>query len=149
MQLTIGSVRLPGTDGIINVRGKQQIALEWGPVNAELLLTMDLYGVGGRHIARLRRNQWTFNDKDRFDFLGKAGAFDLVDTLSSQIVLGARVMGRDSVVITQGAFYSSSGHEIEVTNEDWNGGPDPQTSPEPVTHSTNPPYAQTAPSHSR
>ncbi len=142
MQLTIGSIRLPGSDGTINIRGKPQIALEWGPMDAELLLTMDLYGVGGRRLARLRRNQWTFNDKDRFDFRGTVGGFNLVDTVSSQIIFGARVMGRDSVVITHGAFYSSAGHEIEIANEDWKGVTDSRTSLEPATQSTNPPFAR-------
>jgi hypothetical protein len=141
MQLTIGSNRLGNTDGIISVRGKRQIALEWGQQNSELLLTMDLYSAGGRHIARLRRNQWTFNDNDRFDFAGSESGFNLVDTKSSQVVLGARVLGQDSVVITQGAFHSSAGHEIEITMEDWNGVTHSRTSTEPATQSTNPPYA--------
>ncbi len=110
-------------------------------MNSELLLTMDLYGVGGGHIARLRRNQWTFNDQDRFDFVGDASGFNLVDTKSSRVVLEARIVGRDSVVITQGAFFSSAGHEIEITRENWNGVPDSSTSTEPATQPTNPPYA--------
>ena len=112
MQLTIGSNRLLNTDGIISVRGKPQISLEWGPFDAELLLTMELYGAGGKHIARLRRNEWTFNDHERFDFMAKARGFDLVDTKSSRVVLGARVVGADSVVITQGAFHCSAGHHM-------------------------------------
>ena len=117
--MTIGSNHLRSTDGIISIRGKRQIALEWGQLNSELLLTMNLYGAGGRHIARLRRNQWTFNDNDRFDFEGNASGFNLVDTKLSQVVLGARVLGQDSVVITQGAFYSFAGHKIEITTENW------------------------------
>jgi hypothetical protein len=141
MQLTIGSNRLPNTDGIISVRGKQQIFLEWGQLNSELLVTMDLYGDGGAHIARLRRNQWTFNDNERFDFTVDARGFGLVDSKSSQVVLEARVVGQDSVVITQGKFYSSAGHRIEITMENWNGVTDSGRSTEPATQSTNPPYA--------
>jgi hypothetical protein len=142
MQLTIGSQRLRSTDGIISIRGKRQISLEWGQLSSELLLTMNLYGAGGGHIARLRRNQWTFNDNERFDFAGNAGGFYLVDTKSSQVVLRARVEGRDSVVITQGSFYSFAGHEIEITMEDWNGVADARPSTEePARHSTVPPYA--------
>lgn len=142
MQLTIGSNRLRNTDGIINVRGKRQIILEWGPWDSELLLTMDLYGAGGGHIARLRRNQWTFNDHQRFDFEVKGKGFNLVDTKSSRVVLEAHVLGQDSVLITQGAFYSSAGHEIEITLEDWNGGVTSSQKPtEPSTQSTSPPFA--------
>jgi hypothetical protein len=141
MQLTIGANRLRSTDGVINVRGRRQIALEWGPLESELLLTMDLYGAGGGHIARLRRNQWTFNDNDRFDFAPETKGFTVVDTRSSQVVLEARVVGQDSVVITQGAFYSSAGHEIEITLEDWNGAADSHRSTEQHAQSTSPPFA--------
>lgn len=141
MQLTIGSNHLRSTDGTISIRGKRQIALEWGQLNSELLLTMNLYGAGGRHIARLRRNQWTFNDDDRFDFAGNASGFNLVDTKLSQVVLGARVVGQDSVVITQGAFYSFAGHKIEITMEDWSGVTDSKTSTEPATQPDKPSYS--------
>ena len=134
MQLTIGSNRLRSTDGMLRVRGQQQIALEWGTGKVEILLTMDLYSSGGGHIARLRRNQWTFNDHDRFEFAGNTDGFNLVDTKLSQVVLRARVAGKDSVVITQGVFCSSAGNEIEVTKEDWDG-------PEAASRTTKPPFA--------
>ena len=142
MQLTIGSNRLCNTDGIIRIRGSQQIALEWGPYDAKLMLTMDLYAAGGRHVARLRRNQWTFNDYSRFDFAVNDRGFNLVDTKSSQVILEARVVGLDSVVITQGAFYSSAGHEIEITTEDWTGMTESQHSAEAAPQSSHLPFAK-------
>jgi hypothetical protein len=141
MQLTIGSNLLRNTDGIVHIRGRRQIALEWGALDSELLLTMDLFGTGGRHIARLRRNQWTFNDYDRFDLATDARGFNLVDTKSSQVVLEARVVGHDSVVITQGKFYSSGGHPIEITLEDWNRATDSRKTGERPTQDTSPPFA--------
>jgi hypothetical protein len=143
MQLTIGSNRLRNTDGVVSVRGNRQIMLEWGPLDSELWLTMDLYNAGGTHIARLRRNQWTFNDRQRFDFSVEGTGFNLVDTKSSQLVLEARVVGRDSVLITRGAFYSSAGDHIEITVEDWNGGgiTSSPTATEPGTQTTNPPFS--------
>jgi hypothetical protein len=141
MQLTIGSNRLRNTDGIISVRGKRQIFLEWGPFDSELLLTMDLYSAGGEHIARLRRNRWTFNDRERFNFVANARGFSLVDAKSSQVVLEARVVGGNSVVITQGAFHCSTGDQIEINVENWHDVTDSRTSAERATRSTNPPFA--------
>jgi hypothetical protein len=142
MQLTIGSNRLCNTDGIISIRGSQQIALEWGPYDAELMLTMDLYAAGGQHVARLRRNQWTFNDHGRFDFAVNERGFNLVDTRSSQTILEARVVGSDSVVITQGAFYSSAGHEIEITTEDWSGVTESRHSADVSAQASHLPFAE-------
>lgn len=135
MQLTIGSNRQCNTDGVISVRGRRQICLEWGPFNSELLLTMDLYGHGGTHIARLRRNEWTFNDNTRFAFTASASGFDLVDTKSSHVVLGARILGRDSVVITQGTFFSCAGQEIEITVEACSVATDSKPTAEPTVQS--------------
>ena len=142
MQLTIGSNRLRNTDGVINVRGDEQIALEWGQFDSELLLTMDLYDISGYHIARLRRNHWTFNDRDRFVFTAGAGGVSLVDTKSSQLVIEARVVGGDSVAVTQGVFNSSEGRQIEITIEDWDGRSNSQTVTPPAAESTNPPFAK-------
>ncbi len=137
MEVTIGSNRLRNTDGVISVHGSRQIVLEWGAFDSELLLTMDLYGNGGGRIARLRRNQWTFNDNGRFDFAANARGINLIDTKSGQVVLEARVLGSDSVVITQGTFFSSAGHEIEITLEDWVGGPARESSAGPATQPSN------------
>ena len=142
MQLTIGSNRLRNTDGIVSVRGDEQIKFEWGPSYAELLLTMDLYNVSGYHIARLRRNQWTFNDRDRFRFVGSAKRLNLVDTKSEQVVLEARVVGGDSVVVTQGAFHNSKGHPIEIAMEHWPDVENSQESEVPAAHSTGLPFAR-------
>jgi hypothetical protein len=119
MKLMIGSHRLHGTDGRVTVRGKSQIALEWGYYDRRLQLTMDLYGSEGRHVARLRRNRWTFNDRNRFEFSGSGSGFHLVDTTLGAIVLRARVVGRDAVAITHGEFFSAAGDAIEVATEDW------------------------------
>ena len=142
MQLTVGSRRLRNTDGVISVRGDEQIKFEWGPAYSELLLTMDLYNLSGYHIARLRRNHWTFNDRERFVFAGTANGLNLVDTKSKQVVLEARVVGGDSVVVTQGAFHSTEGHQIEIALEDWADVANLQASKVSVAKPTSLPFAR-------
>jgi hypothetical protein len=117
MHLTLGSRYLNSSDGSIYIRGRRQIILEWGQVPPTLLLTMDLYRSGGGHIARLRRNQWTFNDSDRFDFESKADGFKLVDTRSGQMILQARIDGAESVTIIQGVFCNATGERIDIIME--------------------------------
>lgn len=117
MLLTVGATRLNGTDGIVRVRGRPQILLEWGPLAGDLMLTMNLYGREGRHIARLRRNDWTFNDRERFGFERGGRGFTLVDAESNGVVLRAEVVGPDSVVILEGTFRSADGTDIEIVRE--------------------------------
>jgi hypothetical protein len=142
MQLTIGSSRLSNTDGVVSVRGNEQIEFEWGRFDSKLLLTMDLYNFSGDHIARLRRNQWTFNDRDRFAFTTCAEGVSLVDTRSSEVVLEARVVGDGSVVVTQGTFHSCTGQQIEVTMEDWRCAPAAQAATPPAAESSDPTFAE-------
>ena len=117
MELTIGSQVVHNTSGVLVVRGKEQLSLEWGPERDQLLLTMNLYGTGGHHVARLRRNAWTFNDHDRFALTTAPGALTLNDTTTHDLVLEARVAGRDTVVIPQASFRTATGQRVEITSE--------------------------------
>ena len=117
MELTIGSQVIRNTSGALIVRGKEQLCLEWGPERDQLLLTMNLYSTGGKHVARLRRNVWTFNDQDRFALTTALGTLTLVDTTTDDLVLEARIAGRDAVEIPRASFRTVAGQRVEITPE--------------------------------
>jgi hypothetical protein len=117
MELTIGSRVFRGTSGVLIVQGKQQLSLEWGMEPHQLLLTMNLYNAGGMHIARVRRNAWTFNDRDRFELSAARGVVKLIDTTTGEVVVEARVVGRDKLEIPRGCFCTNAGHRVEITPE--------------------------------
>jgi hypothetical protein len=141
MQVMIASHRLKNNDGTINIRGKKQIILEWGPSRSDLLLTMNLYAEGGKHVARLRRNEWTFNDHSRFSFVSDQRCFRITDTASGRVALRGRVEGRDSVVITEGTFYSGAGEQVEITQEHRNKVEASDPAPAQPTQPTKHPYS--------
>jgi hypothetical protein len=99
------------------VQGKEQLCLEWGPERDQLLLTMNVYSTGGKHVARLRRNTWTFNDHDRFALTTAPGTLTLIDTTTHDLVLEVRVAGRDAVAIPQASFRTVTGQHVEITPE--------------------------------
>ena len=115
MELIIRSSIIRNTNGVIVVEGKQQLSLEWGQARGKLLLTMNLYNRDGKHVARLRRNDWTFNDHEQFVLTTKPKALKLVDTRTGRIALEARIVGEDKVEIRDGAFFSQNGHQVEIT----------------------------------
>ena len=117
MELTVGPQVVRNTSGVLMVQGKEQLCLEWGPERDQLLLTMNLYITGGKHVARLRRNSWTFNDHDRFALTIAPGALTLVETTTHDLVLEVRVTGRDAVVIPQASFRTVTGQRVEITPE--------------------------------
>ena len=115
MELTIGSSIIRDANGSIVVEGKEQLFLEWGQLGGELLLTMNLYSPDGKHVARLRRNDWTFNDHEQFALTTKRKALKLVDTRTGRTALEARTVGEDKVEIRDGAFFSQKGNQVEIT----------------------------------
>ena len=119
MELRIGSTIICNTSGILNVQGKQQIILEWGEWSGQLLLTMNLYNAGGKHTARLWRNEWTFNDNGQFEFGSNPRGLKLIDTRTGQVALEARVVGQGKVEIGQGTFHSHTGDRVEIMAECW------------------------------
>ncbi len=119
MELRIGSTIISNTSGILNVQGKQQVSLEWGEWSGRLLLTMNLYNAGGKHTARLRRNEWTFNDNGQFEFTNNPRSLKLIDTKTGHVALEARVIGQDKVAIPRGTFHNHAGQRGEISAECW------------------------------
>jgi hypothetical protein len=115
MDLIIGSSIIRSTNGVIMVEETQQLSFEWGQAHGDLLLTMNLYNRVGKHVASLRRNDWTFNDHDQFVLTTKPKALKLVDTRTARIALEARIVTEDRVEISDGVFFSQEGHKVEIT----------------------------------
>ena len=113
MELNIGSNLIRNTSGVLNVAGREQIVLEIGD-DGQLLLTMDLYDAGGKHIAKLRRNAWAFHEGDQFQVTTSPGNLTLTDS-SNGVVLRARVLSPHNIEITEGKFFTHNGHLLEIT----------------------------------
>jgi hypothetical protein len=119
MELTIGSNVIRNTSGILSIQGKDQVHLARGNGSDELLLTMNLYNAGGKHVARLWENAWTFDDTNQFEITARPGVVRLTDRGSGQVVLEARVGGDDRVEIPQGVFHTHTGDQLEITPKSW------------------------------
>lgn len=115
MELNIGSNICRNTSGILKVLGKKQIHLEIGTRDAQLLLTMDIYDSEGNHIAKLRRNAWTFKREERFEVTTAPSSLKLIDKISSEIVVEVNVVGRNKIKIPHGNFYTHKGQLLKIT----------------------------------
>lgn len=119
MELNIGSNIIRNTSGVLNVQGKEQISLEIGERDNQLLLTMDIYDSAGDHIAKLRRNAWVFNKRDQFEVNTSLVSLKLIDKETGEIVVEANVVDKDKIQVLQGRFYTHTGHLLEITPEFW------------------------------
>jgi hypothetical protein len=118
MELNIGSNILRNTSGVLRVAGHEQISLEVGE-NGQLLLTMDLYDQTGKHIAKLRRNAWAFNEGERFAITTNPSDRTLRESGSGAIVVRARVVDRTHIEVPEGRFFTHQGHPVEITPDYW------------------------------
>lgn len=119
MELNIGSNIIRNTNGVLQVEGQDQIYLEIGERDEQLLLTMDIYDSEGHHIAKLRRNAWAFNNEDRYDITTHPSSLRLTDTLLDAVVVEANVTAQDHIEVLNGRFYTYRGHLLEITPGFW------------------------------
>ncbi len=124
LELLIGANIFRNTNGVVKIHGKEQLVLESKPEQGLLLLTIDLYGEDGTHIAHLRRNVLALNQAGQFaidihraqcDSPSDVPWVRLSNQQSGEIVLEARVASENRIQITSGKFYSHKGILVEIT----------------------------------
>lgn len=109
-ELNIGSNRLLNASGVINVLGQPQVHLERGS-DDQLLLTMDLFDQAGTHLAKLRRNAWTFHGDD-YEITTHASSLKLSHKVTGQTIAEAQVLDRDRIVVPHADFFARNGMQI-------------------------------------
>ena len=124
MELILGSNNFRNTNGVITLQGKEQIVIEAPAGPRQVFLTMDFYDANGKHVAHLRRNQWGFNEDERFKvstspntlalFTGPAWV-RVTDAASREIVIEIVVVDEGKVSIPQGKVYTHKGQLVEIT----------------------------------
>jgi len=122
MELNMGSNVFRGANGVIKLDGREQIVIEVRP-EPQLLLTMDVYDIGGSQLAHLRRNTWAFNSKNRFELQTSATLAlftyplwsKIVDKQSGNVILDIHLVREDTVHVVSGTLYSHKGQLFEVT----------------------------------
>jgi hypothetical protein len=124
LELLIGSNIFRNTNGVLKIHGKEQLVLESKPELGLLLVTADLYGESGTHLAHVRRNVLALNQAEQFaidvhraqiDSPTDAPWIRLSDQRSGETVLEAYVVAENKIQITSGKFYSHQGALVEIT----------------------------------
>lgn len=119
MNLSMGPNLLRNTNGVFTVKVHNQIVLEIGETDGELLLTMDLYDPTGAQIAKLNRNAWISNHEDRFVITTNPKAIVLTDTTLKDVIIEANLVEKDRIAIPRAKFCTPDGALSEVTLDWW------------------------------
>lgn len=118
MEVNMGSNVIRNTNGVLKVEGKDQVLLEID-TNAHILLTMDVYDPKGIHVAKVIRNNFAFDYKDRYRMIAKPSSLMLVDKEHNTVLIEASLLDNNRIQVMQGNFCSSKGHLIEITPRCW------------------------------
>ena len=118
MEFSMGSNTIRNTNGVIKAEGKDQVLLEIG-TDLQVLLTMDIYDAKGTHVAKVIRNTFAFDYKDRFRLTLKPRTVLLVNRELGTVLIEAALLDKDKVQVIQGSFYSCKGHLVEITPRCW------------------------------
>ena len=116
-QLDIGSNTVSNCNVILRIDGVEQVVLERGDDDLQLLLTADIYDETGKHIAKLRRNAWTFKNDADLDLATSPSHLVLSNRRSGEIVLQVEVLDRDHLRVPAARLYGPRGTLVVVTED--------------------------------
>jgi hypothetical protein len=94
--------------------GKPQIVIEESQNDFQALLTMDFYNEKGKHIAKLRRNSWVFNDGN-YEITTNPKSLKLIDKETKELIMEINVENTTTVRISNAKFYTSQGQICTIT----------------------------------
>ena len=115
IKLNFGSNVVSNMSGVLTLEGENQISLETGD-NGQPLLTMSIYNTKGKKIAKINRNRWMFNEKDRFETVMNASSLKLTDKISGYCLIEINLLDKNIMQIPHGKFYTHYGQLVEVTS---------------------------------
>lgn len=120
MEVSMGSNIIRNTNGILKIEGKDQILLEIDR-NSHILLTMDVYDAREIHVAKVIRNRFAFDYKDRYRMIVKPSSLMLVNIEHNIVLIEASVIDvmNKKIEVTRGTFYSWKAHLIEINPRCW------------------------------
>lgn len=117
-EMNLGSNIITNVPGVMLVetdKGRQELmSLEVGDRSQQVLLTIDVYDADGNHVAKLRRNAWVFNEKERFEVTTSPASLRLTEKDSGRVVVEANVLDRNRVQVLHGDLHTPSGDRIEI-----------------------------------
>ena len=119
MDIVIGSNVLRNTNGVVTAHGQQQLCVEVGEGEGQILLTMEMYMPTGTQVAKLEKNVWTSNEGDRFELTAEPQRLKIVDNTLKNVVIELKSEKDKRLSVNQAKFYTSKGTLSEVSPECW------------------------------
>lgn len=114
--VVLGSNEFIDTRALVRIDGEEQLHLERGSNDEQLLLTTDIYSKGGDHIAKLRRNAWAFHGTG-YEITTSPTNLSLLERDTGRELFVARVADHNTILIDSADFYGVKGTHLVATPE--------------------------------
>lgn len=114
-RVRIGGTTIEDSTGVFVAAADRQelIGVELG-ADGKLLLSVDVFGPNGSHDAKLRKNAWSFGDRDRFAMTWLPEHVRMVEKASGRVVVDARMTAPGEIEFPEGDLYTPDGQHIQI-----------------------------------
>lgn len=119
MDMEIGSNLYRNTDGTVEVEGVPQLTVSLRKPEGPLLVNFVLFDETGRVCAKVVDSTMAFNERRAHELTRTPSSVLLKHSESGKIVLEVALKAPDRVVVTNGAFLTMKGHEMEISPTEW------------------------------
>ena len=119
MDMEIGSNLYRNTDGTVEVEGVPQLTVSLRKPEGPLLVNFVLFDETGRVCAKVVDSTMAFNERRAYELTRTPSSVLLKHSESGKIVLEVALKAPDRVVVTNGAFLTMKGHEMEISPTEW------------------------------
>jgi hypothetical protein len=114
-EIKLGSNSVSDSSGVIVIDGAEVVGLELG-TDGRPLLHVDVYGPGGKHIAKLWRNSWVFGNREDFVMTRTADHVSMTEKATGRVIVDARLAqhGKPTVAVTAADLYGPKGLHVNI-----------------------------------
>jgi hypothetical protein len=114
-QVELGNNTISEATGVIEIDGKEVVGLETGR-DGKPLLHVDVYGPGGKHVAKLWRDSWVFGSRDDFEIVRTAERVRMKQKASGRVIVDAQLakLGEATIAVTVADLYGAKGFHVFV-----------------------------------
>src|SRR3979490_1916914 len=112
MEVRLGSNTVRNTTGVIEIEGTEIVGLELGD-DGRALLDMEIYGPDGAHLAKLRKNAWSFGNREKFEMVRTAEHISMTEKATGRLILDA-TLSPDVINVAAADLYGPKGFHVRV-----------------------------------
>ncbi|HEV8670100.1 MAG TPA: hypothetical protein VGS01_05120 [Candidatus Limnocylindria bacterium] len=92
--------------------GKEIVGLELGD-DGRTLLDIEVYAPDGTHVAKLRKNAWSFGSREKFDFVRTADHVSMTEKATGRLILDA-TLSPSVISVAAADLYGPKGFHVTI-----------------------------------